>query len=390
MTRYLLTLLTLLCALGSYAHDDIRVSFVTFFPGPDIYELEGHAALRIQAYDQDVAVSYGTFDFNAPNFVYRFVKGETDYWVSTHPWNAFEKAYTRQGRKIVEHEIVMDSVQKARLLDIIADNMRPENRTYRYNYVKDNCSLRPLRVIEQALGSEIELPAPTDFTAEAGTYREVMRLCHKNYPWYQFGIDLALGSGIDYPISNHERAFAPVTLANQLDGATVGGRKLTKAPIVTNEGTDATLSPTPWLLSPMAAALALLAICIAFTIRDIRRLQVTRWLDTALFSVFGVAGLLLAFLVFISTHEATSPNWLLLWLNPLCLIVPIFIWLKKCNIVVFSYQIVNFALLIVLAIAWPLTGQSGNAAFVPLVACDIVRAFNYIYVTNTRNRKRPA
>lgn len=388
MARLALIIAALLAAIGSYAQtDSVRVSFVVFFPGPEIYELEGHAALRIQHGPEDVAVSYGTFDFEAPNFVYRFVKGETDYWVAVYPWEPFEASYARQGRKIVEHEIMMDSVQKQRLIDLVAENMRPENRTYRYNYVKDNCSTRPLGILEKALGEEIELPMPQDFTAEGRTFRDVMRLCHKSYPWYQFGIDLALGSGIDYPISERERAFAPISLASQLDGALVGGRPLAKPAVERGGGRDATLAPTPWLLSPMAVALALLCVCIGFTARDVRRLRVTRWLDALLFGVYGLAGCVIAFLVFVSSHEATSPNWLLLWLNPLCLIVPIFIWLKKCNIVVFSYQIANFVLLIVLAIPWPFAGQSGNAAFVPLVACDMARALSYIYVTiHTRKR----
>ncbi len=364
----------------------LRVSFVNFYPGSDIYELEGHSVLRLTGPSGDVAISYGTFDFNAPNFVYRYVKGETDYWVSAVPWIYFEEAYRRQGRRIVEHQIDMDSVQIERLQAILAENFLPENSVYRYNYVKDNCSLRPLRVLQQAMGDSIMLPAPQGEIAKARTYRQVMRYYHKHYPWYQFGIDLALGSGIDQPINDWDMAFAPVVLDTQLDGATSAGKKLVKATRVIYEGHDATLGPTPWYLTPMAVALAVLALGIALTIRDVRRCKVTRWFDTVIFSVFGLTGLLLTFLIFVSTHEATSPNWLYLWLNPLCLIVPIFIWLKNCNIVVYSYQIANFALIMALAIAWPWIGQSGNPAFVPLILCDAMRAANYIYVYKKNNR----
>ncbi len=375
---FIILFITLGCAA---AHSEgLRVSFVNFYPGPDIYELEGHAVLRLQSPKSDVAISYGTFDFNAPHFVYRFVKGETDYWVTATPWSYFEDEYRRQGRRIVEHEIIMDSTQQARLQLVLAQNFLPQNRVYRYNYVKDNCSLRPLRVLQQALGDSIILAAPATELAETATFREVMRHYHRNYPWYQFGIDLALGSGIDYPIDNWEHAFAPVVLDTQLDSATVGGRPLCSRSRVIFEGHDVTCGPTPWYLTPMAAGILVLALGIGFTIRDMRRRRVTRWFDAVLFAVFGLAGCLLAFLIFVSTHEATSPNWLFLWLNPLCLIVPIFIWLKNCNIVVFSYQIVNFALILTLAIAWHWTRQSMNPAFVPLIVCDALRAFNYIYV----------
>lgn len=380
---HILVLATALClAVASTAAANIRVSFVNFYPGPEIYELEGHSALRITNGMRDVAVSYGTFDFDTPNFAYRFTKGETDYWVTMRDWAPFEQAYTRQGRRIVEHVIDLDSVQQARLRSLLIDNMLPQNRAYRYNYVKDNCSLRPLRLLQAALGDSIVLPAPAA-DCDKGTYRQSMRHYHANYPWYQFGIDLALGSGIDYPISNWEKAFAPATLDTQLDGATVGGRPLVSATNVLNAGADATLPPTPWWASPMCVSLLMLALTIAILWHDARTKRTSRWFYFIIYSLFGLAGLLLSFLVFVSVHEATSPNWLLLWLNPLCFIVPLFIWLKKYNIVILSYQIINFALLLVLAIAWPWTGQSGNPAFVPLVICDALCAITYIYVYKT-------
>lgn len=89
-------------------------------------------------------------------------------------------------------------------------------------------------------------------------------------------------------------------------------------------------------------------------------------------------GLLLTFLIFVSIHEATSPNYLYLWLNPLCLIVPLFIWLKKCKIYVFTYQIVNFALLIGMALLWYRLPQSANAAFLPLILADICLSITYL------------
>lgn len=362
---------------------DTVVSIVNFYPGPEIYELEGHTALRIRMPGTDVAVSYGTYDFNQPNFVYRFVKGETDYWVTTMPWNYVERSYAGCGRRIVEHVLDLDSVQKKRLIDLIGQNLKPENRTYRYNYVKDNCATRPLRMVELALGDTIVLGEAGGEFAGMQTFRSIMRRCHRNYPWYQFGIDLALGSGIDYRIDLREKAFAPVVLDSQLRGAAVAGHALVKDTIVLNDvpGDSGVLDPTPWILSPITVSGILLLLILVLTVRDIRRGSVTRWVDAVLFGVFGLAGLLLTFLVFVSVHEATSPNMLLLWLNPLCFVPTIFIWINRCKVINLSYQIVNFVALIVLAIIWPVQSQSGNVAFIPLVLCDAIRSASYIYLT---------
>lgn len=362
---------------------DTAVSIVNFYPGSDIYELEGHTVLRITSPLGDDAVSYGTYNFEQPNFVYRFVKGETDYWVTVVPWRHMAAPYLKDGRRIVEHRIDMSSEQKKKLFDLVRDNLREENRTYRYNYVRDNCATRPLRMIELALGDSIILGEAGPGAVGDVTFRDIMRHYHRNYPWYQFGIDLALGSGIDQSLDNREKAFAPAVLDYQLADATAGGRKLVSGSEVLNDVSpdNAVLAPTPWYMTPMAAGIALLIVVALVTWRDMRRRRVSRWLDCALYALFGSAGLLITFLVFISVHEATSPNILLLWLNPLCFIPCIFIWINRCKLIVFSYQIVNFVALITLACLWAAGIQTLNIAFIPLLLCDAIRSANYIYLT---------
>lgn len=386
--RILSFALMLTVSLAAIAADDVEVSIVNFYPGSEVYELEGHTALRVKSPGYDVAVSYGTYDFDSPNFVYRFVKGETDYRVVAYPWHPFAASYVRQGRRIVSHRVDLDSAQTRRFLELLDENLRPENVVYRYNYVKDNCATRPLALVEKALGDSVVFTG----TVPAGmtTFRQAMRRYHANYPWYQFGIDLALGSGIDYPITLRESAFAPATLDSLMAVATVGGKPVVaSAEVLFDAAPDAAVAaPTPWYLTPTAVFTMLFIIVLMVTIRDLKRLSVSRWLDSLLFGAFGLAGCLIAFLVFISVHEATSPNYLLVWLNPFCLIPAIFIWIKKARVIILSYQIVNFVVLIFLAAAWPLLPQSGNMAFVPLLLCDMLRSAGYIYI-NLKNRTAP-
>lgn len=363
-----------------------QVSLITCYAGPDIYELEGHTALRIKDEASDVAINWGLFDFDSPGFVFRFVKGETDYWVGAAPMDAFLYGYRREGRKVVEQVLDLDSLQTDNLLRLINENFRPENRIYRYNYVKDNCATRPLAIIERAIGDTIRLSAaPSALTASTPTFRRAMRNYHRNYPWYQFGIDLALGSEIDRPISERELAFAPEALAAMLDGATVADSSGRERPIVrsTNiiaEGTPggATEGPTPAPLTPAAVCWAIFILGAAITVNDQRRRHVSRWFDTIMWASAGVAGCIVSFLVFISVHEATSPNWILLWLNPLPLIAAIFLWLKKTKKIVICYQIVNFALILTLLIVWTCGIQSLNPAFLPLMLLELLRGASYL------------
>lgn len=345
---------------------DTVISLITCHPGEIIYELEGHSAVRIKTPEHDVAVNYGLFEFNAPNFMYRFVKGETDYWTGAYDFGHFLNSYARQGRKVVEQQLDLTSEQKSRLIGLVQENLRPENSVYRYNYVKDNCATRPLRLIENALGDTVTFHTPAD--SLHATFRDAMTHYHTNYPWYQFGIDLALGSGIDYRISPRENAFAPVMLEQLMESATVDGRPVVARTEVLSEYIPGAgpLSPTPFVFTPLAASLLVFAVALWTSIRQIRKKTIGRIFDSIFFGAEGLAGLLLTFLIFVSSHEATSPNWLYLWLNPLALAVPIFCWLKSCKIVVMSYHFLNFVTLCLMALLWQIIPQSMNMAFIQI------------------------
>lgn len=390
MTRLLAALMLLLAALPLPAAmlpaaADTTVYFVSVFPGRNVYELEGHSALAVVLPDgRSAAFNYGVFDFDSPNFLWRFVKGETDYMAAAMPLDFFLRSYEAEGRRVEALRLDMTAEQKRRLLLNLNHDVHPAYRTYRYNYVLDNCATRPLAAVERSLGDTIRLaPAPFESNSMPGiTFRNIMRHYHSNYPWYQFGIDLALGSGIDRSISRRMCAFAPAELARMLPLATVAGRPLADSLIVvTPFAPDAAVeAPTPWYATPLAAAIALFALTVVITVRDIRRCRVSKLFDSSLFGIFGLAGLLLTFLIFVSVHEATSPNWLYAWLNPFCLVAAVLVWIKRAEKALVCYHFINFAVLIALAVAWPWLRQSANVAFIPLAAADLLRSGLYLYL----------
>lgn len=366
-------LIAVLAAVVSQAYP--RVFIVNVYPGDKIYELEGHTALVVADSISSTAYNYGVFDFDSPNFVYRFVKGETDYMLAAYPFVYFQSEYESQGRRMVAHELNLDSAQTRRLEEALLLNLQPQNRIYRYNYVRDNCATRPLSIVEKAIGDTITL-GPAPFEAQPllrPTFRNVMRMYHSNYPWYQFGIDLALGSGIDKPISRREIAFAPAELDGMLKGATADGKPLVKATYVQNDvAPDAIVSgPTPWYLTPLFVCWAFLAVAIGFTWAGVTRKRLYRGFDAVFFSVLGLTGCLLTFLIFVSVHEATSPNWLYIWLNPLCFLVPVLSWIPKAQRVLRYY----FMIYIILMLAfWWWIPQSANPAFFPLMTATLLRS----------------
>ena len=120
-----------------------RISLLTARAGAEIYQLEGHSALRIQdPVRGDYVVNWGLFDFAAPNFVYRFVKGETDYMAGATDTRRFLELYRREGREVVEQKLNLSPEEALEVRNLTDINLQPENRSYRYNYVLDTSATR--------------------------------------------------------------------------------------------------------------------------------------------------------------------------------------------------------------------------------------------------------
>ncbi len=147
----------------------------------------------------------------------------------------------------------------------------------------------------------------------------------------------------------------------------------------------ASLPSTPWWATPFAAAVVLFLLSVSITVRDISRQRVSRWFDSLLFGIVGLSGLLLTFLIFVSVHEATSPNYLYMWLNPFVLVISVAVWIKSAKNVVLCCHFINFALVLLMAVLWPFLSQCGNWAFIPLIAADLLRSVNYIYINCVKN-----
>lgn len=362
----------------------LRISLLTAAPGAEIYQLEGHTGLRMQYDGNDVVANWGLFDFSAPNFVYRFVKGETDYMAGLWPFERFIMEYMAEGRRVTEQELNLTPEQARRLIGMVEQTVRPENRVYRYNYVLDNCATRPIAYIERAVGDSIHFSQPATQLSADESFRSVMRHFHSAYPWYQFGIDMALGSGIDYPITVRQTGFAPVVLEQIATHATIGDSlPLVKSTVVLYQGTPGgvVLPPTPWYLTPDAVFWTIAAIAIMACAIALRRKKPCKWLTAIWFASMGIAGSVISFLVFVSVHEATSPNWLILWLNPLCLIVPVSIWWSKAQQLVHYYMTANILLIILYIITWAFGSQSANSAFAPMLLTDIILTLTYLKLT---------
>ena len=304
--------------------DSIEFSQLTCSPHEEIYSLYGHTAIRYHDLrtGEDLAFNWGSFSFDKPFFVLRFVFGLTDYELVTTPFKYFCAYYEEWGSSITEQVLNLTDEEKLKLQQALANNLRPENRIYRYNYFYDNCSTRPRDIIERCLNGKIEYESREDYTP---SYREMVHQCVRNHPWAKFGNDMLLGVKADLSTTRTQQEFLPDNLLYDFDHAQIYSNG-TYRPLVKERRTavpaGVQVRQQGFPLSPLAVGIVLLALTLLLAFVQHRNHQVFRLWTALLMLCCGTIGTVL-FLMIFSQHPTVNINLQLLFFNPIHLV---FLW----------------------------------------------------------------
>ncbi|MEX2182723.1 MAG: DUF4105 domain-containing protein [Gemmatimonadaceae bacterium] len=213
----------------------IRISVLTIGQGDLVFENFGHNALRVQdpSIGLDIAYNWGSFSFEQPRFIRRFLSGDTQYWVEGIATDRLVQAYVFRDREIHEQELNLTPAQRTELAALAAENALEANKYYRYDYFRDNCSTRLRDILDTVLGGSLERsfsPLRTSWTYRS----EAVRLtAPSRFP--QAGIDVALGQKADVQLTAWEAMFIPMRLRDYLRDVTVAGPDGRAEPLVLDE-----------------------------------------------------------------------------------------------------------------------------------------------------------
>ncbi len=311
--------------------DNSYVSLLTCSPGDEVYAYFGHTALRYCNPDKklDLVFNYGVFDFSEPGFVAKFVLGETDYMLGVTEYPYFIQEYAMRGSGVVEQVLALDSMQRERLFALLCDNYRPANRVYRYNYFYNNCTTKARDIIEEALADAGSVEYP--MCDGRPTFRKTVRRFTAVSPWYTLGIDMLLGSEADEAQNSRVMQFIPSTLMGDFSNAVISLSADSVRHLVSHTNNllepvvDESVSAT--IFTPDLIFALLLATVLIITYFGRRRRKYIWAVDAVLLLIQGVAGMLITFMVLFSVHPTVDSNMLVLFLNPLPLVLlPIYIY----------------------------------------------------------------
>lgn len=373
--------------------DTLSVSLLTVSKGENIYEKFGHTGIRISVPSKkfDAVYHYGLFSFEEPHFIYRFIKGETNYMIGAMSYYDFMLMYAIRGSSVRELRLNLTNREANSLFYALCENLRPENQTYRYSFLYDNCATRPLEIIFRNIEGELVISQNNE---KLPTFRDLIHESTGEDSWATFGIDMLLDGETDSHIEIPNKPFLPHITERVFANAKIR-----------EEGNDTlrTLALTPpieilkaremepesdifKIFTPLFTTTLLLIVVIVISLFEIKKVKHNRILDTIVAILLGIFGIVIYFLLFFSEHPAVSANYNAFWLQPVWLLILPLIWTQRGKKFLYCYHFINFALLMLFATIMFFIKQNINVAFIPLILISIIRSITYIIVEVIKKR----
>lgn len=296
----------------------LQISILTCAPGEDVYTAWGHTAIRIvdSSNQTDIVYNFGTFDFNTPNFLAEFVKGNLQYFLSTEYFQNFLLQYQFEGRSIKEQVLELTDAEKIKWHKALQKNLEGNHRYYLYNFITDNCTTR----VKDGFYSYASKAIPKSKIQSFRTH-VVEAPYHQGIPWIGLGIDLLLGAVSDKKPTDFQASFLPDLLYAQI---------ATSPTLVKYEQSydfdSATIAPP---IHPIYF-ITLFSLLYLFVAKWNARwaVLVAKTIDQLLLFVFGLGGLLLVYMSLFSLHTACHENFNIVWLHPLYWLALIFYFIR--------------------------------------------------------------
>ncbi len=352
-----------------------EVSVLTCTPGKDLYSLFGHSALRFKdpAHKIDLVFNYGTFDFNTPNFYTKFARGQLKYCLSCSTYEQFCMAYIHEERGIVEQKLNLDFATKNKLFKAVLENYEPHNRYYNYDFLFDNCATRIRDIIEENVNG---MAYNNKQFSNPKTFWDLLDQFMENSRWIYLGIHLVLGSPCNVEATPHQYQFLPDYMMQAFSEATIL-KNGSRIPLVycTNEVLKAKLEQTRtvWYLAPWFIFGLIASLILAISIFCLRKGKSFFVIDHLLFGITGLLGWLIVFLWFFTNHQATAPNWNILWALPIHFpMANLLLWIKSKKS--HYYFLLNAIFILMVLASWTFIPQSLPNEMLPIVALLFIRS----------------
>lgn len=356
----------LLISKVTLSQDRFDISILTCSPGTEVYSVFGHSSIRVvdRLNKTDQVYNFGIFDFDTPNFAYKFLKGKLQYKLGIRPTPSFINVYASENRFVSEQVLNLTEEEEITIVRRLNYLYLPENRFYYYSFLNRNCSteLRDLLLLIGVDFADDELPKSN---------RELLSPYLTDVPWLRLGVNMLLGMRMDTNSNRPQSTFLPDYLRDEVDAAKLNGNRIISNEQKLNELPDDTGIKYQRIFSPIRVFSLLCIILLFWNPKGIR---------IALSALFGISGVIIGLLWIFSGHPEIRNNLDVLWCNPLYLLyIPMLIRNKHSKLL--SYTLLTC--LALTALIWLVGIQKFDIAVIPLML--ILGLVNYKGLANYPN-----
>lgn len=293
--------------------DFVRAYYVVAEPGGALYSVFGHACLHLvcEAYDLDYFFSYESE--GAARKILKFLSGNLVMGMTAVTREEYLSGFAEEGRGVKEYELNLPIEQKRELWRIL-DEKIAEGMNLPYDYEARGCAYTCVQILEETLGA-----GAIEYGEWSPRFNRTRReICNdftlRDFPWNTLFINAFVGADVTEHLSPREKMIIPTEVAEVLQYAKYNGEDLLsrEAHILLPSGHK---ESTSWF-TPMVAALILLLLAVAsmYTAKT--------YIDMLILVIVTFIGVVITYLVVVSTLPCSSFNWLIIPFN----ILPAICW----------------------------------------------------------------
>lgn len=313
----------ILFSISSYCQSNTlseasKVSIITCGTGNESYSLYGHTGIRIKDSLRgiDIVYNYGAFDFETPNFMLKFVKGDLQYFVTTNTYQDFEYSYKYENRSIYEQELRLSLAQKQKLFQNLNSSLFSDERFYTYKFIDRNCTTMVIDKINEILGKKII----TSIKPITISYRDILYPYLENHYFEKLGINIIFGEKVD---RTAETLFLPLELHSVLKTTQYSGKPLVQNNKTIFEAEKAEFKSS--LLNSPYLIILLLTLIVFINNKKIISIYL---------SIVALLGAFLCLVGLYSFHEEVLWNYNALLFNPLLLVFTYTIYKRSTKTII--------------------------------------------------------
>jgi hypothetical protein len=327
-----------------------HVSVITCGTGNESYSLFGHTAIRVQdtASAIDVVYNYGAFDFNTPNFVMKFIKGDLQYFAVAHSYPDFINQYQYEKRSVYEQELNIPVDLKQKLFDNLNTSLASGDSHYTYKFIDKNCTSMVVDIINKTLDT-VAIVKNTDTDI---TYRTILYPYFDGHFYEKLGTSIIFGKKVD---QFGTKIFLPFELQKSLKKVSFQNQPLAQEKKTIIEFINE--APFSWWNNPYTYFI-LLSFIVFINKKSI---------DLFYLSIVGILGIFFAFVGLYSSHLELGYNYNMLLFNPTLLGLLYFYWTKNKKGI---YNLALFNILSVVVYFFFIINKAHLVLVLPLVVCS--------------------